>query len=104
MYKQIIALIIVTFIVVLLHSFFTTVLHRWLDIYQWISAQLTSIFSTSYIGDVIRQAIAYLIIPFVVGIMVAFIYWLIKKRFCPDFITVVCVLWLIQTSAILVYA
>lgn len=73
-----------------------------LTAHDTISQWLTEIFSGGDTGNLIRLAIALLVIPFVAALVPAVIFWFMKRRWLPGFMTMVWVIWLIQTAALVV--
>jgi len=73
-----------------------------LNAHASVSQWLTEVFSGGETGNLIRLAIALLIIPFAVAFVPAVIFWLMKRRWLPGFMTMVWVLWLVQTAGLIV--
>ncbi len=73
-----------------------------LSAHNWIADTLTTIFSGGDAGNLVRNLIALLIIPIAISFIPAIIYWLAKRKWFPYFLELIWVLWLIQTSALVV--
>lgn len=102
MLKQIIALIVLSILVVLAMPYVQHAVQALASAHDWISNQLTEIFSGGTAGDITRRLIAILAIPLVIGLLPALIYWIAKRQWFPYFMHVVWVIWLLQTAAIVV--
>lgn len=70
--------------------------------HDWVSETLKSIFSGGQAGNLIRELLALLTVPVLLGLIPMLIYWIIKRTWFPYFMTVVWVIWLLQTAAIVV--
>jgi hypothetical protein len=60
------------------------------------------VFSGGEAGNITRQLIALLTIPFLFGLIPATIFWMVKRRWLPCFMEIVWVAWLLQTSALVI--
>jgi hypothetical protein len=102
MFKSIIGLIALSLVIVLAETHVQTALHGLLHLHHSITEGLTEVFSSGKIGNVTRQFFALLVIPFLVGLIPALIYWLIRKHWFPHFMSFVWITWLIQTAVLVV--
>ena len=69
---------------------------------DWISQLLLQVFSGGELGSAIRNLISLLVVPLCFGAVPTLIFWLSKNRMFPYFMHVVWVVWLVQTTAIIV--
>jgi hypothetical protein len=102
MIKQASAIILLSIGVITAMTYAQQGLHYLLTAHSWVSEMLMEIFSGGNAGNLTRQLIALLAIPILVGLLVSILYWLIKHSWFPYFMQFVWVVWLIQTSALLV--
>ena len=102
MIKHIIAIVLLSLLIILTMSHVQTLLHALLSAHDWVANTLKDVFSDGNTGNVIRELIASLAIPFIVGLIPTALYWLAKRSWFPYFMTVVWVTWLIQTSALVI--
>lgn len=76
---------------------------EWLiSAHNWVSETLKDVFSGGNAGDLIRQLLALLTIPVGVGFIPVIIYGLVKRSWFPYFMRVIWVVWLIQTTGLVV--
>jgi hypothetical protein len=102
MIKHIAALILLSLVVILTMSHVQEVLNALLSAHQWISQTLTDVFSGGQAGNLIRQMIALLCLPLVIGLVPVGIYWVARRSFFPYFMNFVWVMWLIEVTALVV--
>lgn len=97
-----IALIALSILIILFMSYGNLILGWVLSAHQWVAEVLTQVFTGGQAGDLTRQLLALLAIPFLVGLIPVFIYWLLKRTMLPGFMQIVWVTWLIQTAALVI--
>ncbi len=102
MLKNIAAILILSVVIILGMPYAQQGLQLILSGHAWISDVLTNVFSGDTAGNIIHQLIALLIIPVVVAFVPAIIYWIIKRTWFPYFMELVWVIWLVQTSALVI--
>jgi hypothetical protein len=102
MIKHVIAIVVLTIAIILTMSHVQTVLHALVAGHDWVSQMLTAVFSGGKAGNITRELLAALTIPFLIALIPAAFYWLAKRRGFPYFMNVVWVVWLIQTSALVI--
>jgi hypothetical protein len=90
MIKHIIAIVLLSVLVVLTMSQVQTLLHLLLAAHDWVANTLKEVFSDGTSGNATRELIASLTIPFVVGLIPAGVYWLVRRNWFPYFMIVVC--------------
>ena len=99
--KQVLALIILSFIVLFANSALNAMLHSLIDLHQWISDLLSSVFKTSnHIGDAIQQVLTLLLVPCLFAGIPALIYWAMKRATMPYICQIIWGVWLIQAVVI----
>jgi uncharacterized membrane protein len=102
MIKHIVAIVALSILVILTMPHIQTGLQALLSLHDWISETLKIVFSDGQAGNVSRELIASLSVPFLVGIIPAGLYWIVKRSLLPHFILIVWVTWLVQTSALVI--
>lgn len=100
MLKHILALILLAILVIFTMPYVHTLLEALVAGHNWIADSLKSVFSGGTAGNLFKQLIASLTIPFLVALIPAGIYWLARRHWLPCFMEIVWVVWLIQTSAV----
>lgn len=70
--------------------------------HDWISQQLTDVFSGGNAGNIARGLIALLSVPVLVALIPTLVYWIARRHWFPYFMEIVWVVWLIQAGALLV--
>lgn len=101
MLKHIAAIILLSVAVLFAMAEAQFALQLLLSAHDKIADTLKLVFSGGETGNLIRESIALLAIPFLVGFIPAFIYWLIKRKWLVNFIYVVWFTWLVQTAALI---
>jgi hypothetical protein len=102
MIKHIIAIVVLSLLIILTMSHVQTLLQALLSAHDWIATILKEVFSDGATGNATRELLASLAIPFIAGLIPAALYWLAKRSWFPYFMSVVWVVWLIQTSALVI--
>jgi len=100
MLKQVIAIISISLGVILASSYAQEAVQLLLRGHEWISQLLTEVFSSGSAGDLTRQLIAVLAVPLLIGIIMAVLYWVLRRSWFPYFMPMVWLVWLVQTTAI----
>lgn len=95
MIKQIVLIILLTVVAILFKDQLSQVLDSIVYVHNYIANLLHIIFSDDNVGLLIQDMIALLLIPIVCGLVVASVYWLIKRGKMPHTATVIWVVWLI---------
>lgn len=72
---------------------------RWIDIaHQWIINSLALIISGGEIARIIRLSLGLILVPLIIALIPAFIYWIFKRSWLPYYMTIVWVIWLILVT------
>ena len=69
-----------------------------------VEAPLSGVFAGDHMGRVIQGVVALVVIPAVIGAVLAFAYWLVKKSMMPHLLTVVWVIWTILLTTLIAQA
>lgn len=104
MYKQILSLlliIILSALVVVFKSEAKTALQLLVSAHSYVSDLLTDVFSGGNAGNIARGLLALLAIPFLAGLLPSLVYFLVKKSWCPCFMEIVWIIWLLQAGALI---
>lgn len=105
MLKNIIIVTILSVLVILFMPWAQKSLLYLVSVHDWINEHLKEIFSVGQAGTIIRQLISLLAVPLLFSLIPILIYWLAKHSWLPWTPHVIWVIWLIETSAIvLLYA
>lgn len=102
MFKQIIILLVLSLLIIVGMLYAQQGLQFLVAGHDWINEQLTQIFSGGQAGNIIRQLLALLAIPLIVGLVPAIIFWMIRRRWIPCFMEIIWVTWLIQAGALII--
>jgi len=103
MYKEILALVLMTLFIILTSSYWGQALQWVLDFHDFLTNCLSYIFSEGKIGLVIAKLVSYLIGPFLVSGIAALGYAAARRHFTPYFMPITWVAWVIQTTALVLY-
>lgn len=102
MLKQIIAIIALSLGFIVAMSYAQQGLQILLTMHDWVSTILKDVFAGGETGNLVRELIALLAAPVVVGLIPAVIYWIVKRSWFPYFMEFVWVIWIVQTSALVI--
>lgn len=69
--------------------------------HDWIAQLLLQVFSGGEIGSAVRNLLSLIILPLFIGAIPAIVYWFSKHRQFPYFMHIVWIMWLVQTTAII---
>lgn len=100
MLKHIFVLILLSIAAILFMSQVQLGLNQVLNAHHWIASELKNVFSDDPAGNLIRQLLAMLVMPIVIGFIPIFIYWLAKRAWFPWGMEIIWLLWVMQLSAI----
>ncbi|MES2217457.1 MAG: hypothetical protein V4501_03500 [Pseudomonadota bacterium] len=100
MLKHFIAIILLAVIIILTTPYVHSALEALVAGHNWIVDALKEVFSGGTAGNLLKQLIAALTIPILVALVPAGFYWLARRSWFPYFMLIVWVVWLIQTSAL----
>ncbi len=105
MYKQILSLLLVVALSAAVVVFMPQAKHalEWLvSAHSYVSELLTAVFNGGNAGNIARGLAALLAIPFLAGFIPSLLYFLFRKSWCPYFMEIVWIVWLLQTGALVI--
>lgn len=79
MIKQLLLLIIFSIVIVFFQSQASIVLHGLVMVHSKLLSLLSMVFSSDSAGHMIKDVVAMLLVPLLVGIIVACIFWMAKR-------------------------
>ncbi|MDX2164994.1 MAG: hypothetical protein SFW07_06230 [Gammaproteobacteria bacterium] len=100
MLKSFLGLIVLSVLVILFKAQFTDVLHMVAEFHAMASDKLSTLFAGFSAGTLAAHIISLVIIPIVVGLIPAFIYWIFYRTEMPHWIVVVWVVWVMLATII----
>ena len=101
MFKHILLLVGLSVAAIFLQDQLLAVLHAATHIHDQIAKVLGSIFSLNSMGEVVQSVLALLLIPIVVGALVAIAHFFIKQQQFPHTLTVIWIVWAIFLVSVL---
>jgi len=102
MWKQIVAIILLSILILLTMPYVQMALQGVVSAHDWIADRLMDVFSGGRAGNLIRELLALLAIPVLVGLIPAIVYWILRRTWFPYFMQTVWVVWLAQTAALVI--
>lgn len=72
------------------------------EAYSYVANTLGLIIKGNHWAHIARQSIALLLIPIIIALIPAFLYWLVKKRHMPYVCEIACAVWLVLLISIAV--
>jgi hypothetical protein len=102
MLKQIVALVILSIAISLTMPYTQQAIQLLLHAHNWISQILTDVFAGGQTGKLIKNLIALLSIPMLLGLLFTICYWIVRRHWFPYFMETVWIIWLIQAGALIV--
>jgi len=100
MLKQFIILLILSVLAVMFMSEVHHGLQYLTATYGFVTEQLSHVFSSGRLGSILSGTITLVIIPIVIGLIVNFIYWLVKRSTLPILIPLIWVVWVLLIALI----
>lgn len=100
MLKHILALITLSIIVILFLPQFAVCLHYIGQFHSWVAELLLNVFSSSEVGRLITRVLALLLIPLIIALFPAFLFWVARRREMPHLATVTWILWVMLATII----
>lgn len=95
MAKQIILITLLSIATILFREQLVFILDGVVYAHNHIAKALHLVFADDEIGRLIQEMIALLIIPVICGVIIASIFWLIKRAKMPHIMPVIWVVWLV---------
>lgn len=102
MLKHAVTIVILSTLIIIGMPYVQQGLQFILSCHEWLSDLLKDVFSGGEAGNIIRQLIALLTIPIAAALVPTLIFWLAKRSWFPYFMELVWVIWLVQTSALVI--
>jgi hypothetical protein len=100
MLKQIIAIFILSIVIILAMPYAQSALGFILSAHDWVSNTLKEVFSGGQAGNLVRELLALLTVPVIVGLIPVLFYWLAKRTWFPYVMQIIWIVWLIQTAGL----
>ena len=100
MFKHILLLIALSVAAVFFQTQLLAILNFFLNIHNTIAHGLGSIFSLNSVGEVVQSVFTLLLIPVVIGVIVAVAHFFIKQQQFPHTLHVIWVCWAVMLAAI----
>ena len=101
MVKHIILLIILSIAAIVFRTELGQVISALLYIHQQIASTLGLVFSNSPFGLIAQSVAALLIIPIIIGSIVALLFWLFKRAVLPHTMLTIWIVWVIMLIALI---
>lgn len=104
MYKQILSLLLIIALsaaVVMFMPQAKACLEMLASAHAFVADLLGDVFAGGNAGNIARGILALLAIPFLTGFIPSLLYFLIKKSWCPCFMEIVWIIWLLQAGALI---
>ncbi len=101
MFKQFFAMVVFSVLIIFSMSYAQVAIQTLVTAHDWISHALTEVFSGGQVGNLLRGLLALLCIPFLVGLVPAALYYIVRRRFFPYFMQIAWIIWLLQAGALL---
>lgn len=102
MLKNLVIIIALSLLTILSMAYAQQGLQYLVAAHDWVNNMLMQVFSGGQAGNLTRELIALLAIPFLIGLVPAIIYWLVKRHWFPYFMQVVWVIWFLQTTSLVI--
>lgn len=103
MYKQILSLLLIVLLtaaVVMFTPQAKQVIEVLLSAHTYISNLLSDVFSGGNAGNIAKGIVAMLLVPVLAGFIPSLLYFLVRKKWCPCFMEIVWIIWLLQVGAL----
>jgi len=94
-------LVILSILVILFGDTFSQFLHHLDAAHNYVAKQLSLVFSGTGLGQIIRQILALIIIPIVIGLIPGTLFSMIKRKEMPYQMEVVWFIWIMVAASIL---
>lgn len=100
MLKTFLGLIVLSVLVILFKTQFADLLHLVATLHGIASDKLAALFSGSSAGLLVAHIFSLVVIPLVVALIPAFVYWIFYRTEMPHWIVVVWVVWVMLATII----
>lgn len=95
MLKQLVLLIVLSLLAIIFLTQVHQILHLLTAAYHYITNDLARALPGGTIGRIIRETLALVIIPLVIGLLIDLIYWAVRRRHLPFLMIIIWGLWLL---------
>lgn len=95
MLKQTILIMILSAVTIVFKTQLGELLDGIVYLHNYIAGALHVVFSDDQVGSIIQDMIALLLIPLFCGIVVASVFWLVKRAQMPHIMAVIWIVWLV---------
>ena len=99
MIKQSFLMLLLTFIAVLLRTQLHFMMSLIVTFQGYISGLLGLVFSSGFIGRLVQDVIVLLIMPVLVSLLIALVYWAIKRVKFQHTMSIACIIWVMLITA-----
>jgi len=103
MFKQVLVILAVTIATIFFKNQLSHVLDILVSAHNYVGQKLHLIFADDKIGRIIQDMLALLLIPILCGLLVAAIFWLMKRGAMPQVMMVVWSVWLVLLVAMVAH-
>lgn len=103
MIKQVAMIIILSVLAIMFQTQLMQVLKGFFFVHQQIANGLGVIFATSKVGEIVQSVLALLLIPVVVGVLLAIIHFFLRQAHFAHTMTVIWVAWAVCLAAVLAH-
>lgn len=97
---QILFMILLTLIAVFFRHIIGQIVHTLVHWHHLLVNQLATIFSHGTWGRILQTTLGLIIIPIIIGLIVGFITWLIKRRLMPYVMFAAWTVWIILVVSV----
>lgn len=98
MLKTFLGLIVLSILVVLFKTQFADLLHAIASLHNMASDKLAGLFSGSSAGLLVAHLLSLVLIPVIIALIPAFVYWIFYRTEMPHWLAVVWVVWVMLAT------
>lgn len=100
MLKTFLGLIVLSILVILFKAQFADLLHMVASLHNMASEKFAELFSGSSAGLLVAHLLSLVVIPIVIALIPAFVYWIIYRSEMPHWLVLVWVIWVMLATVI----
>jgi hypothetical protein len=100
MLKSFLGLVVLSILVILFKAQFGDLLHWVAAFHTMASEKFAQLFSGSSAGLLVAHLLSLVLIPIIIGLIPAFIYWVFYRAEMPHWLSVVWVVWVMLATII----
>lgn len=102
MLKHLVCLVLFSVLVVFFKTELASLMHLALSAYQGLMSALASVFSAGKTGNLVRSALALLLVPLIGGLIVAVLLWIPRRTKLLSYLPeVVWALWFVVVTVVI---